>query len=140
MTFVPATRDGEAVAVPPLAMGKRPVTPVVRGSPVALVKTPEAGVPSAIPELNAFAVSVPEPVGPRLDPVPTSIAALVFVPLVSELKAEDPLPVPQSFPVPETSPELLTCKHCVEPVTPVSLRELNDPAAGVAPPIAGGDA
>lgn len=33
--------------VPPLATGKVPVTPVVKGKPVALVNTPEAGVPNA---------------------------------------------------------------------------------------------
>jgi hypothetical protein len=33
--------------VPPLATGRTPVTPVVRGSPVTLVITPDAGVPSA---------------------------------------------------------------------------------------------
>lgn len=33
--------------VPPLATGSVPVTPVVKGKPVALVKTPDAGVPSA---------------------------------------------------------------------------------------------
>jgi hypothetical protein len=36
-----------AAPVPPLATGSVPVTPVVRGRPVALVKTPEAGVPKA---------------------------------------------------------------------------------------------
>ena len=34
-------------AVPPLAIGKVPVTPVVNGKPVTLVITPDAGVPSA---------------------------------------------------------------------------------------------
>ena len=34
-------------SVPPLAIGKTPVTPVVNGNPVALVNTPDAGVPSA---------------------------------------------------------------------------------------------
>ena len=32
--------------VPPLATGKVPVTPVVKGRPVKLVATPDAGVPS----------------------------------------------------------------------------------------------
>jgi hypothetical protein len=32
--------------VPPLATGRVPVTPVVKGSPVALVNVPEVGVPS----------------------------------------------------------------------------------------------
>ena len=33
--------------VPPLAIGRTPVTPVVRGSPVAFVRTNAEGVPSA---------------------------------------------------------------------------------------------
>ena len=33
--------------VPPFATGNTPVTPVVSGKPVALVNTPDAGVPSA---------------------------------------------------------------------------------------------
>ena len=36
-----------AAPVPPLATGNVPVTPVVRGNPVTLVITPDAGVPSA---------------------------------------------------------------------------------------------
>jgi hypothetical protein len=34
------------VPVPPLATGSVPVTPVVKGSPVALVKVPLDGVPN----------------------------------------------------------------------------------------------
>ena len=39
--------EAEEQFVPPLATGNTPVTPVVSGRPVALVKTPEAGVPKA---------------------------------------------------------------------------------------------
>ena len=35
-----------AAPVPPLATGSVPVTPVVSGSPVALVSVPDAGVPN----------------------------------------------------------------------------------------------
>ena len=45
VTFVPATRPGVAVPVPPLATGRIPVTPVVSGRPVALVSTTAVGVP-----------------------------------------------------------------------------------------------
>jgi len=64
---VPSPRDvlaSAAVAafVPPLAIGRTPVTPVVRGRPVALVKTPDAGVPRAgaviVAELIVGLVSV----------------------------------------------------------------------------------
>jgi hypothetical protein len=40
-----AVRD--VAPVPPLATGRVPVTPVVKGSPVAFVITPDAGVPKA---------------------------------------------------------------------------------------------
>ena len=49
VTLVPATSAGVAVPVPPLATGSKPVTPVVRGKPVALVKVPLDGVPRAPP-------------------------------------------------------------------------------------------
>ena len=37
----------ELKPVPPLATERTPVTPVVKGNPVTLVRTPEIGVPSA---------------------------------------------------------------------------------------------
>ena len=58
VTFVPATKAGVAVPLPPLATGKTPVTPVVNGRPVRLVAVPEDGVPKAPPveylPLNVF--------------------------------------------------------------------------------------
>ncbi len=42
-----AVIEAEEALVPPLATGRTPVTPVVSGSPVTLVRTPEAGVPRA---------------------------------------------------------------------------------------------
>jgi hypothetical protein len=92
--------ESVAAPVPPLARGKIPVTPVVSGSPVRLVAVPDAGVPSAIPALKAFAVTVPLPVGPRLEPVPTSMAAVVFVLAVKALNAVLP---PAPHPAPESS-------------------------------------
>lgn len=52
VTFVPATKAGVAVPVPPLATGKVPVTPVDRGKPVKLVAVPLEGVPNAPPEVK----------------------------------------------------------------------------------------
>lgn len=49
MTFEPATKAGVAVPLPPLATGKTPVTPVVKGKPVKLVAVPDDGVPKAPP-------------------------------------------------------------------------------------------
>jgi len=52
--------------VPPLATGRVPVTPVVSGKPVALVKTAAVGVPSAgvviVGEVNVLLVNVCVPV------------------------------------------------------------------------------
>jgi hypothetical protein len=45
VTFVPATILGVAVPVPPLATGSVPVTPVLRGRPVAFVSVIDVGVP-----------------------------------------------------------------------------------------------
>jgi len=45
VTLEPATSEGVAVPLPPLATGKMPVTPVVKGKPVRLVAVPDAGVP-----------------------------------------------------------------------------------------------
>lgn len=42
-----AAVDAVVAPVPPLAIGRVPVTPVVNGRPVAFVRVPDAGVPSA---------------------------------------------------------------------------------------------
>ena len=64
VTFVPATKAGVAVPVPPLATGKRPVTPVVKGKPVAFVNVPDVGVPkigvTSVGEVDS--TTEPEPV------------------------------------------------------------------------------
>jgi hypothetical protein len=63
--FVPATKAGVAVPVPPLATGSKPVTPVVNGNPVALVNVTDVGVPKTgvtnVGEVDK-ATTVPEPV------------------------------------------------------------------------------
>jgi hypothetical protein len=81
----------DAVAPVPLfrlVTGKLPVTPVVRGSPVALVKVPLDGVPNAPPFttgepaepiLIASAVATPVP-KPVIEP--TAGVIVVFVALV----------------------------------------------------------
>jgi hypothetical protein len=48
----------EVIPVPPLATGKVPVTPVVKGNPVRLVAVPLEGVPKA-PPLTTNAPAVP---------------------------------------------------------------------------------
>lgn len=99
--LVPATRFGVAVPLPPLATGRIPLTPVVSGNAVALARFPDAGVPNAVPEARIFAVTEPPPVGARLAPVPTSIAAVVFVLEVSDENALEP-PLPQAAPLSTT--------------------------------------
>ena len=52
VTLLPATNAGVVVPVPPFRTGKVPVTPVVKGKPVALVSVPLDGVPNAPPEVK----------------------------------------------------------------------------------------
>ena len=87
--------------VPPLAIGKIPVTPAVNGNPVALVNTPDAGVPKAgvvkIGLVNVLLVKVSVPANVAKVPVAagkvivvvpaTAGAAKVAVP---EVEPENP--------------------------------------------------
>ena len=89
-----------------------------------------ASVPASVSELftvsvlvavterpvTLVAAIVPVPDTARLPPVPMTSAA-AFVPAVIALKAGEP-PLPQSDPVPVTTPVELACRHCVEPVMP----------------------
>lgn len=50
------------------------------------------------------------------------------------------MPLLHAAPEPERTPDELACTHCVEPLMAVSVREENAPAAGVVPPMAGGEA
>ena len=70
VTLAPCTRPGVAVPVPPDDTGRSPVTPVVSGRPVALVRVALDGVPKAPPRttgapadptLAARAVATPVP-------------------------------------------------------------------------------
>ncbi len=87
--------------VPPFAIGKVPVTPVVKGNPVALVNTPDAGVPKAgevnVGEVKVLLVNVSVPSKVAKVPVAdgsvivvvpaTAGAAKVAVPEVAPAKA-----------------------------------------------------
>lgn len=60
------------------------------------------GVPVTVIPPTEVAAFVPEPETPRLAPVPITIAAVVFVPLVKAEKAGDPIVIVwQPNPVPE---------------------------------------
>jgi hypothetical protein len=75
----------DVIPVPPLATGKVPVTPVVRGRPVKFVATPEAGVPNAgVTNVGEFDNTV-EPVPVELvTPVPP--LATGRVPVISAVE------------------------------------------------------
>lgn len=70
--------------VPPLAKGKIPVTPVVKGKPVALVKVPDAGVPNTgavkVGEVKVLLVSVSVPAKVAKVPDAAGKVIAVFVP------------------------------------------------------------
>lgn len=100
--------------VPPLATGNVPVTPVVIGKPVQLVKTPEAGVPSAGVTSVGLVANTKEP-----EPVSLVTAAAKL--------AEDGVAKNVATPVP--SPE--TPVEIGSPVAFVSVPEVGVPSAGV---------
>ena len=98
--------------VPPLAIGSTPVTPVVKGKPVALVNTAADGVPSAgvtsVGDVENTAE--PEPVSsvraviswadvndPNAVALPTEVTAPVRLALVVTLPAVRPDAVPVMF-------------------------------------------
>ena len=83
-------------AEPPLAMGSVPVTPVVRGRPVAFVKVAEVGVPKiGVTNVGLVASTfAPEPVE-VVTPVPPLATGNVPVTLVAKFtKVVDVVPVP----------------------------------------------
>jgi hypothetical protein len=75
-TTPPVPVEAEVVPVPPLAVGSVPVTPVVNGKPVALVRTAEDGVPNAgVTRVGLFALTTePVPVA-VVPPVPPDVTA-----------------------------------------------------------------
>jgi hypothetical protein len=98
-TFVPATKAGVAVPDPPLATGSIPDTPVVKGKPVALVNTPDAGVPSAgvIKVGEVFKTTEPVPV---LVATPVPPCATAICPEIMPLVTTPLDPVPTISPDP----------------------------------------
>ena len=132
------TRSEYAADSVPLDNPNPPPIVAIDGTPVVvvLINSPVANPESAVP-FNSLALTTPVLVNVSVPPAPNVIVAVVFVPDVTALKAGALLhPAPE----PDITPDVLACKHCVDPVMPVSVNELNDPAAGVVPPIAGGAA
>lgn len=87
--FLLASHPANAVAVgvvvtlvtlvPPLAMGSVPVTPVVNGRPVALVRTATDGVPifGVVSVGELFRTTLPEPVA-VVAPVPPLVMGIAL--------------------------------------------------------------
>ena len=77
--------------VPPLAIGNVPVTPVVKGRPVAFVSVTEVGVPSkGVTKVGLVAKTTPPvPVEAVVEPVPplatANVPATVTAPAVAVL-------------------------------------------------------
>jgi len=71
--------------VPPLAIGKTPVTPVVSGKPVALVKVPDEGVPNTgVTKVGLVARTfAPEPVEVVTPVPPFATGRVPVTPVVS---------------------------------------------------------
>jgi hypothetical protein len=86
----------EVIPVPPLATGRVPVTPVVRGRPVTLVITPEAGVPRAgvTSEAEVMVGEVPNTSEP--EPVSSVTAAARLAELGVPKKVATPVPRPDT--------------------------------------------
>jgi len=80
--FVPALDR----PVPPLPIGRVPVTPVVKGRPVTLVITPDAGVPRAgVTRVgDVLRTTEPEPVEVVAPVPPLPIGRVPVTPVVSE--------------------------------------------------------
>ncbi len=66
-----------AAPVPPLATGRVPVTPVVKGRPVQLVKVPDEGVPSTGVTRVGLVIVCPEAISPPA----TCVKAIIGSPL-----------------------------------------------------------
>ena len=79
--------------VPPLAIGRTPVTPVVKGKPVKLVATPEVGVPKrGVTSVGlVLRTTLPEPVE-VVTPVPPLATGKVPVTCVVRLIVPEMLP------------------------------------------------
>jgi hypothetical protein len=114
----------DVTPVPPLATGKVPVTPVVRGRPVQLVNVPDEGVPKtgvvSVGLVRVLLVRVSVPANVDNVPVVGKVMAVVAVAVRVVVKAPDVVRLPPSVivllvfatPVPPLAPGSM-------PVTPV---------------------
>ena len=97
--------------VPPFATGKVPVTPVVKGKPVALVKVTDCGVPKIgvtnVGDVDSTVLPVPVEVVTPVPPLATG-----RVPVTWEVKL-----TPESVPPSVRFPVLVTVPLSVMPLT-----------------------
>ena len=88
----------ELKLVPPLAVGNTPLTPVVKGSPVALVNVPDDGVPKAGVTNVGDVLRTTDPVPVEVvTPVPPYNTATVVPCHVPELTFPNALTLPLPF-------------------------------------------
>jgi hypothetical protein len=123
---VKLTKVVEVDPVPPLAIGSVPVTPVVKGKPVALVSVTEDGVPSAgVTNVGEVAITLaPVPVNVLKSVYPNSQSAAVVnaVPIQVHMAVVPGITVITKFAPDEltvTLPVLLLTMWNVQPVTNV---------------------
>lgn len=122
--------------VPPFAIGRMPVTPVVSGKPTALVSVPDDGVPSAPPEVSS--VEAAGIVVPLTLVTPGSAATKPGLAVVPFEARASPAVALGTMPVIAEAPENAATSYCavvpdVETVPvvkhPVALPLLRTPAA-----------
>jgi hypothetical protein len=97
--------------VPPLAIGSVPVTPVVSGSPVRFVATPEDGVPSAgVTNVGEFESTI--------EPVPVTELERVTPPYVSAPESVEPFDTVRAFAVTVVPSNVKFAESCNSPPVP----------------------
>ena len=129
--------------VPPLAVGNVPVTPVVRGKPVPLVKVTDAGVFRIAPTPNVatpVTPSVPENVAlaPAIVPVNVGDADITTLPVPVMALLTNPLEASVKTARLAVKLDKIGCAvNVATPVTPSvpdAVRLVNAPAAAVVVP------
>ena len=116
--------------VPPLATGKVPVTPVVKGNPVQLVKVPEDGVPKtgvvSVGLVSVLLVSVSVPAKVAKVPVVGRVTVVVLVAVRVVANAPEVVRLPPSVIV------LLVLATPVPPFAPSNTPETSDVLISIA--------
>ncbi len=121
--------------VPPLAIGKVPVTPVVNGKPVALVKVNDVGVPKLgvvnIGDVKVLFVKVSVPA--KVAKVPEAAGKVIAVPVPATAGAEI-VAVPDVDPAKATEVAEATPKVGVTKVGEVANTKVPEPVSSLMTP------